>query len=122
MSKVLELFGKSTLKPQTDWKSVVGSQQCAYTKTQCYKVRKSDPDIAIGTCTVAYGPELRPVVICPTRMTQGGQIFTDCLHLLTTHEPGNELHVVSEVSIPGGSVDFFLVSTRNGKVKDFVGI
>jgi hypothetical protein len=42
--------------------------------------------------------------------------------LLTTHEPGNELHIVSEVSIPGGSVDYFLVSVRDGKVKDFVGI
>jgi hypothetical protein len=55
-------------------------------------------------------------------MTDRGQIFTDCLHLLTTHEPGNELHVVSEISVPGGSVDFFLVSARGGKVKDFVGV
>jgi hypothetical protein len=29
---------------------------------------------------------------------------------------------VPEVSIPGGSVDYFLVSARKGKVKDFVGI
>lgn len=49
-------------------------------------------------------------------------MFVDCLHLLTNHEPGNELHIVSEVAIPGGSVDFFLVSARNGKVRDFVGI
>jgi hypothetical protein len=77
---------------------------------------------SIGTCTVAYGKEGHPVVICPTRLTEKGQIFADCLHLLTTHEPGNELHVVSEVSIPGGSVDYFLVSARGGKVKDFVGV
>ena len=32
------------------------------------------------------------------------------------------MHIVPEVSIPGGSVDYFLVSTRDGKVKDFVGI
>ncbi|CDH44701.1 conserved hypothetical protein [Candidatus Contendobacter odensis Run_B_J11] len=38
------------------------------------------------------------------------------------HEPGNELHIVSEVSIPGGSVDYFLVSAKDGKIKDFVGI
>lgn len=43
-------------------------------------------------------------------------------HLLTTHEPGNELHIVPEVSVPGGSVDYFLVSAKKGKVKDFVGI
>jgi len=41
---------------------------------------------------------------------------------IDTHEPGNELHIVSEVSIPGGSVDYFLVSAKDGKVKDFVGI
>ncbi len=44
------------------------------------------------------------------------------MHLLTQHDPGNELHVVSEVSIPGGSVDYFLVSVKAGKVKDFVAI
>lgn len=122
MSKVLELFGKSTKRGQRNWRQLVGAQQCSYTNKPCYKVRKSDPGTAIGTCTVAYGAESEPVVICPTRLTERGQIFTDCLHLLTTHEPGNDLHVVSEISVPGGSVDFFLVSARNGKVKDFVGV
>lgn len=47
----------------------------------------------------------------------------DCIHLLTGHEPGNELHILSEIKIPGGNVDYFLVSTdSNRKVKDFVGI
>jgi hypothetical protein len=50
------------------------------------------------------------------------KVFTDCIHLLTLHEPGNDLHIVPEVSIPGGSVDFFLVSTKNDRVKDFVAI
>ena len=50
------------------------------------------------------------------------QIFIDCLHLLTLHEPGNELYLIPEVQIPGGHVDYFLVSTRDKKVKDFVGI
>lgn len=122
MSKVLELFGKSTSKPRDDWRKLIADQRCAYTKKQCYKVRKSDPETSIGSCTVAYGAASEPVVICPTRLTERGQIFTDCLHLLTTHEPGNTLHVVSEVSIPGGSVDFFLVSAKGNKVKDFVGI
>ena len=39
------------------------------------------------------------------------------------HQPGNELHLIPEVTIPGGSVDYFLVSTdSNRKVRDFVGI
>jgi hypothetical protein len=55
-------------------------------------------------------------------MLERKQVFTDCLQLLSLHEPGNELHVVSEVSVPGGSVDYFLVSARDRKVKDFAAI
>jgi hypothetical protein len=32
------------------------------------------------------------------------------------------MHIVSELSIPGGTVDYFLVSARDGRVRDFVGI
>jgi len=122
MSKVVELFGQSVAKPDVDWKAVVTGQHCVYANKKCYKIRKSDPDTAIGSCTVLYGREPEPVIICPTRLIERRQIFTDCFHLLATHEPGNELHIVSEVSIPGGSVDYFLVSAKDGKVKDFVGI
>jgi Restriction endonuclease NotI len=122
MSKVVELFGQSVAKSGVNWQEVVTGQQCVYANKKCYKIRKSDPDTAIGSCTVLYGRELEPVIICPTRLIERRQIFTDCFHLLTTHEPGNELHIVSEVSIPGGSVDYFLVSAKDGKVKDFVGI
>lgn len=122
MSKVIEIFGKSASKSGENWVSVINNQQCVYLNKKCYKVRKSDPGTAIGSCTVLYGKTPEPVIICPTRLLERRQIFTDCFHLLTTHEPGNELHIVSEVSIPGGSVDFFLVSVKAGKVKDFVGI
>jgi hypothetical protein len=71
---------------------------------------------------VLYGRDPEPIIICPTRLLERRQVFTDCLHLLTIHEPGNELHIVSEISIPGGSVDYFLVSAKDGKVKDFAGI
>jgi hypothetical protein len=122
MSKVVELFGKSTEKKAVNWQKVVTEQHCIYANKRCYKVRKSDPETSIGTCTVLYGKQPEPVIICPTRLIEKGQIFTDCFHLLTTHEPGNELHIVPEVSIPGGSVDYFLVSVKDNKVKDFVGI
>ena len=122
MSKIIELFGHSVNKPCVDWKAIIIEQQCIYTNKKCYKIRKSEPDTAIGTCTVLHGREPEPIIICPTRLIERRQIFTDCFHLLTTHEPGNELHIVSEVSIPGGSVDYFLVSVKDGKVKDFVGI
>ena len=65
----------------------------------------------------------KDVIICPHRLLERKQIFADCLHLLTSHQPGYELHLVPEVAIPGGSVDYFLVSTdAKRKVKDFVGI
>ena len=121
MSNVIELFGHPTAHDE-NWDAIVKSQQCPYLNRTCIKVRKSQPEISIGTCSVLYGRQKRPIIICPFRLLERRQIFTDCLHMLTTHEPGNELHLVPEVSIPGGSVDYFLVSVRNGKVRDFAGI
>ncbi len=122
MSKVLELFGQPAAKNDINWQKIIKDQQCVYLNKKCYKVRKSDPGTSIGTCAVLYGRNPEPIIICPSRLLERRQVFTDCLHLLTTHEPGNELHIVSEISIPGGSVDYFLVSAKNGKIKDFVGI
>ena len=122
MSRVLEFFGQSTVKDHHNWEQVVEEQMCPFIAKRCYKVRKSDPDTSIGTCTVSYGNPMGPVLICPTRLTEKRKIFTDCLHLLTSHEPGSDLHIVSEVSVPGGSVDYFLVSAAGEKVKDFVGV
>jgi hypothetical protein len=124
MSKIAELFGVSTHSKEENWNQIVREQICPFLGKKCYKVRKSDPKTSIGTCTVFYENPPAPIIICPTRFTERQQIFTDSLHLLTNHQPGNELHIVSEVSIPGGSVDYFLVSVsaRDGKVQDFVGI
>lgn len=123
MSRVRELFTFSVEKNDVKWKDVVKKQHCRYSNKQCFKVRKSQANISIGTCTVQYGQENKDIIICPHRLTERKQIFADCLHLLTSHQPGNELHLVPEVSIPGGSVDYFLVSTDSDrKVKDFVGI
>ncbi|MGC1273083.1 MAG: hypothetical protein WBC44_05210 [Planctomycetaceae bacterium] len=102
--------------------AVVKKQWCPFTNTKCFKVRKSEPDISIETCFVRFGKNARDVVICPNRLLERRQVFTDCLHLLTRHDPGNELHIVREVSIPGGSVDYFLASVKKNKVKDFVAI
>lgn len=120
MNKLTELFTLNTLSENIDWRNVISKQQCAYLGKKCIKNRKSQSDIAIGTCTVKYGNN--DIIICPHRLLENSKIFIDCIHLLTLHEPGNELHIVSEVSVPGGSIDYFLVSARQGKVKDFVGI
>ena len=122
MNKVIELFGAFAEDRGLDWRTIVRKQQCPFEGKKCYKVRKSDSKTSIGTCTVAYGSALEPIVICPKRLIERRQIFVDCLHLLASHEPGNELHIVSEISVPGGSVDYFLVSTKSDRVRDFVGI
>ena len=119
MNKVAELFGVFC-NGANDIRAAVKTQLCPYSGKKCYKTRKSAPDISIGTCTVFHQTER--VIICPKRLLENNQIFLDCLHLLTLHEPGNELFMLPEISIPGGSVDYFLVSARNGKVKDFAGI
>jgi hypothetical protein len=121
-SLVLELFGCSTRDATTDWESRIANQYCPYTQSKCYKVRKSESETSIGTCSVRYGKVQKNLVICPKRMLERGRVFTDCIHLLTLHEPGNDLHVVSEIAIPGGSVDYFLVSTLKNKVRDFVAV
>jgi hypothetical protein len=120
--KVIELFGYETAKSDINWKDVVINQICPYTTSRCYKVRKSQPTISIGTCTVRYGTENNPVIICPNRLLQDRKVFLDCLHLLSLHEPGNDLHVVPEISVPGGSIDYIVASVKSNKVKDFVGI
>ncbi len=112
LSKIVELFGNPVEKEGQDWSRILQEQQCVYLGRKCWKVRKSDSGTSIGTCSVLYGKLEDPIIICPTRLLDRRQVFTDCLHLLTNHEPGNELHLVSEVSIPGGSIDFFLISSK----------
>ena len=123
MSRVSELFSFSVNRKDVNWKKILEQQLCPYTQKRCFKVRKSEPDTSIGTCTVRYGENLDDIIICPHRLLERKQIFTDCLHLLTRHIPGNELHLISEVPVPGGSVDYFIVSADGDrKVKDFIGI
>ncbi len=123
MNRIIDFFGIEVARNRnSDWDNIVKEQKCPFDDKRCFKVRKSSPDISIGTCTVKYGREKRGIMICPNRLLQKKTVFADCIHLLTRHVPGNEFHIVSEISIPGGSVDYFLASVRNGKVKDFIGI
>jgi hypothetical protein len=122
MYKVVELFGNDTNSKTAKWKELVEKQWCPYSNKKCYKIRKSQPEISIGTCTVLYGSNNRSIIICPNRLLQNRKVFIDCIHLLHLHQPGNDLHVVSELSIPGGSVDYVIASVKDNKVNDFVGI
>jgi len=68
---VSELFGISTAKGNSkEWQEVIQSQQCPYLGRRCLKVRKSQPEISIGTCTVRHGKERASVIICPFRLLE----------------------------------------------------
>lgn len=105
-----------------DWAAVIAGQQCPFLRRKCLKSRKSAPEVTIGSCTVAVGKQAAPVMICPFRLLERNQVFMDCIHLLTLHEPGNELHIVPELAVPGGSIDYCLVSVKDRNPVDFVGI
>jgi hypothetical protein len=122
-NSILELFGLPTL-PETGarWSAALRKQWCPFLARKCLKIRKSQPEVSIGACSVQYGRESKQLLICPHRFLERRQVFTDCLQLLTLHQPGNELHLIPEITIPGGSVDYFIASVNGGKVKDFVGI
>ncbi len=123
MNRILEFFGKSASSlSSVALKSILKKQICPFTKSRCFKVRKSQSEVSIGTCSVRYGKDNKNVLICPKRLLDKNQVFRDCIHLLTLHEPGNEFHVIPEISVPGGSIDFFLASVKKGKVKDFVAV
>src|SRR5690242_6277995 len=102
MRQIIELYGVPTSITDADWTSIIVNEHCPYLKRKCIKVRKSNPSVTIGTCTVLYGRDQKDIIICPHRLLERGQIFTDCIHLLTNNEPGNEFHIVPEISIPGG--------------------
>ena len=121
MSKITEIFGIFTAEEDVSkYRTAIERQLCPFSGSVCTKMRKSDPDVKIGTCSVKHQQD--DIIICPIRLLEHNQIFIDCLHLLTLHEPGNELYLIPEVQIPGGHVDYFLVSAKDRSVKDFVGI
>ncbi len=63
MSRVSELFSFSVNRKDIDWKEIIEQQQCPYVQKRCFKVRKSESDISIGTCTVKYGKNLDNIFV-----------------------------------------------------------
>lgn len=120
--RIIEIFGHPTQDRNVDWKKVVGEAQCPYIEKRCWKTRKSESTVAIGTCSIRAKKDETPIMICPSRLGGSNRIFSDAIPLLTRHVPGNDLHLVSEFSTPAGNIDFVLCSVRLGKVEDFVGI
>jgi len=62
-SDILELFAYPTeLIDKYDWKDVINGQKCLYLGKKCLKNRKSEPEVAIGSCTIRYGKEDKFVI------------------------------------------------------------
>lgn len=120
---ITELYTEATFRQGIDWANTIHNQHCRYIDKRCAKRRKTEPGVSIGTCTIRYNAKNpKSVIICPFRFLERKQVFTNCIHLLSHSEPGDEYHIVSEVAVPGGSVDYCLAATRRGRVVDFVGI
>jgi hypothetical protein len=78
MTKVSEFFGESSRVITRDSiENNLKNQLCPFTGNRCFKVRKSEPEISIGTCTVNYGKEQKYIIICPNRLLQNKQVFID---------------------------------------------
>ena len=71
MSKISEFFGLYCRDESLDFKCAMESQICPYTQKVCTKMRKSDPDIKIGTCSVRY--QGQDIIICPFRLLEQNQ-------------------------------------------------
>jgi hypothetical protein len=102
------------------WRAIARKEFCWYLEGRCDKNRKSEPDLTIGTCTVGYMG--KPTIICPHRFLQERQVFIDAIHLLEQHQPGNQLHVIPEIEVPGGSIDYIVASVYRGEIKDYLGL
>lgn len=49
MSKISEFFGLNCKDESLDFEAAMNTQICPYTQRVCTKMRKSDPDIKIGS-------------------------------------------------------------------------
>ncbi|MCX7858878.1 NotI family restriction endonuclease [Chloroflexus sp.] len=116
---ILELYGIPTDTPQQDWVTLINAAKCPFLNDRCRKARKSDSTATIGTCSVRHSQ--RDIVICPYRMLEQHLVFRNCIPLLQPKE-GDDVHVVSEIQVTGGSVDYCLVSVRQHEIVNFIGI
>lgn len=122
MTKVCELFGKSTSNQDTDWAQLINEKLCPYDQKVCFKTKKNDTDFSIGTCTVLASD--KPAMICPKRLLENDTVFYNCINRFFNTELNDmRIEVVSELKIPGGHVDFIVTQNDElGNIIDFVGV
>src|SRR5947209_13416994 len=110
-NSILELFTISTKSQEVAWEQIVNKQYCSYLDKRCVKVRKSRPEISIGTCSVRHGGKNpKEIVICTHRFLEKNQIFMDCREILTRYQKGNETDKHSAESIPSRNISYHSAS------------
>lgn len=124
MNSVNELFGLYTNGEKfPDLHQALRAQTCPYRQgAACYKTRKSDPNMAIGTCSLCFAKISQPILICPEPLTQNGSVFNDCLQFIANSIAGSDLYLVPEVSTAVGRIDYVLTAARGQLPVDFVAI
>lgn len=120
----LEFYGLPVVSPPSEeMRRALAEQVCPFRGRRCIKVRKSNPEQTIGACVVGFQGDA--ILTCPYRMTDRGTIFVNAARLLSedAQERGRVIRVVPEVTMPGGSIDYFVVAFDNlRQVIDFVGL
>lgn len=119
----LEFYGLPAVSPPSEeMRRALAEQDCPFRERRCIKVRKSEPGQTIGACVVGF--QGAAILICPHRMTDGGTIFRNAALLLSDDaQRRGRIRVVPEVTMPGGSIDYFIVAFGNrGEILDFVGL
>jgi len=112
----LELYGIPTSSPAP----VADADQCPFRGKKCAKQRKSESSQTIGTCIVGAGG--KPQLVCPHRMRETDQVFTDLAYLLEGKIA--QLMVIPEIKLGGlGNVDFLVTGLDgNNEIVDFIGL
>ena len=125
MAKIEELFGINISSVNSKFLSnALTNESCPNDGgKKCVKVRKSRPDISIGTCCVRFDGFDQPIVICPKVFTGRSSIFDDCKVFLNSNSNTVEVVIVPEVSVGSGRVDYCLVALDSyHQILDYVGI
>lgn len=124
MSQICELFGLLISDcGSAQIRQALQTQACPYRNGKiCYKVRKSNANQAIGTCSLIFDSISQPAMICPEPFAGQKRIFIDCLPILNQALLGSNLYLIPEVRTPVGRIDYVLAAERNGEVIDFAGI
>lgn len=117
-SRTVEFYGQAVTEPPTSsLKAAIAAEWCPFADRRCSKIRKSDPSQTIGSCILGHGGA--PLIICPKRFLEGGLIFRECASLLG---PADSYLVVPEISMPAGSIDFFIAAKTADEITDYAAV